>query len=85
MRNAGGYAVTTGPDGVVERDTITCGHCQKVVFIPPKADPADLGGLCKMCMTHICEPCVGKMKCTPFERQLETMEAKGRMLKAMGV
>lgn len=30
-----GYAVTSGPDRDLERDTTTCGHCQRVIVVKP--------------------------------------------------
>lgn len=36
MMKAGGYATIFDPDSaLVERDTITCGHCQRVIFVKP--------------------------------------------------
>lgn len=36
MIKAGGYATIFEPDSaLVERDTITCGHCQQVIFVKP--------------------------------------------------
>ena len=80
-----GYAVVLGPDGNVERDTITCFHCQRVVFIQPGADPSSLGGFCRVCMRHICGPCATQGSCRPFEKQLEQMEAKDRLLRSIGI
>ena len=76
MRNPTGYATLT-TDGVIvkERDTFTCFHCNRVIHVKPKCDPADLGALCKVCMELICPRCVGK-GCTPFEEKLERAEAR---------
>lgn len=84
MRNAQGYAVLTSPDGVVERDTFTCGHCQRVKHVAPKQDPADMGGLCKQCMTLICPACVERGICTPWEKQMAAMEARVDALRSYG-
>ena len=62
----------------MECDSFTCYHCQKVVFVPPRCDPADLGGLCKICMKPICSMCVGK-GCTPWEKQMDIMERRQRL------
>lgn len=36
MPSARGYASITDPDApLFERDTLNCGHCQKVVFVKP--------------------------------------------------
>lgn len=86
MRKPGGYAVWTDADGQVkETDTFTCHHCQFVVFVPARTDPANLGGLCKQCMGLICPTCVAKGICTPFEKALEQMEARGRFLRSAGL
>jgi len=84
LRRAQGYATMSEPDRtMVECDTFTCGHCQRVVFVPPKADPAACGGWCGRCAALICGPCSGLGTCQPFEQQLEAMEAKGRMRRAI--
>lgn len=75
MRNAQGYARITSPEGVSECDTFTCFHCQRLTHVKPKCDPAELGGLCKVCMKLICSNCVGK-SCTPFLKTIERMEAR---------
>lgn len=83
MRNPGGYFVSVGPDGnVTEYDSFTCGHCQKVIFVRPKCDPTELGGLCRQCMKMICPRCVEQGTCTPWEKQMEIAEAKDRALKS---
>lgn len=86
MRTPGGYAVWTHADGhTVETDSFTCGHCQFVTFVPPRTDPANLGGLCKVCMRLICQRCTAKGSCTPFEQALERSEARDRFRRAVGV
>src|SRR5512143_1685512 len=84
MRNPGGYAVKTDPTGIYEWDSFTCFHCQQVVHVPARADPADLGGLCKMCMKLICPKCVNLGGCMPFEKKLEAYERAHRFHKAVG-
>lgn len=84
MRNAQGYAVWTGPSGPPkECDTFTCSHCNKIVFVPPKADPSTLGGFCRLCMKNICGPCHQEGSCKPFEKKLEEIEARDRMRRAI--
>lgn len=85
MRRPQGYAVLASPDGVVETDTFTCGHDQRIVKVPPGADPASIGGLCKVCMQLICPQCVAKGICTPWEQQMEKIEARDRFLRAAGI
>lgn len=74
----------TSPDGLVERDTFTCSHCQRVVLVTPRCDPADLGGFCRMCMKHLCGPCADEGNCTPFEKKLERYERANRFHQAVG-
>lgn len=81
MRNATGYAIWQGPDGKREVDTFTCSHCQHIVHVAPRADPAEIGGFCTMCSRHICKMCVGK-ECVPFEKRLEQMEARYHALRS---
>ena len=81
MRNPQGYALWSGDTkDTKERDTITCCHCNCVVPV----DPVNLNiGFCRMCMDHICLPCADKGICSPFERQLEKMESRARLLKSI--
>ncbi len=58
----------------VERDTLTCIHCQKIDVLAPKQDPTDLGGFCLRCMKHICSKCADANTCAPWEAQMEKME-----------
>lgn len=80
-----------GPWGAdKECDTFTCAHCCKVVFVQPKCDPADLGGLCPICSSHnkpsyICPACVTKGVCDPHEEKLRRAEARGRFLRDAGL
>lgn len=75
MRKPQGYATLTDPDGKQEWDTVTCAHCNGVEHVKPMGDPADMGGLCKVCMGLVCKRCVGR-GCDPFEKKLERMEAR---------
>lgn len=88
-----------GPDnGLVERDTITCGHCQLVVFVKPGTfsttylipqwlgpDKEEAGAMCRVCMRAVCINCHDKGNCVPFERQIEEMESKGQFLRSIGL
>lgn len=74
MRNAGGYAVITGPNGLVEEiDTFTCCHCNGIVHVPARAKPDDFGSWCTLCGKMHCakEAC---QTCVPFEKKMERME-----------
>ncbi len=99
MRNPGGYGFLTQPDrsalrfdglrceapaGISEIDTYTCFHCCRVTHVLPKMDPADLGGLCKICMKLICKYCVGK-GCDPLEEKLRRSEERDRTLRSYGI
>lgn len=84
MRRPQGYAVITSPDGVRECDTITCGHCQRIVHVGARKRVEDIGGLCKSCMRPICGPCVDKGNCDPFEKKLERAEARDIALRSYG-
>ena len=76
MRKPQGYAVLTEPDKtVVERDTFTCGHCNKIVMVEPMADPTAMGGMCFCCMKLVCPTCVDTGLCDPMEKKLERMES----------
>ncbi|MAH46437.1 hypothetical protein CMI37_11435 [Candidatus Pacearchaeota archaeon] len=85
MRKPGGYLVTTGPDGTQERDTFTCAHCQKVVLAKPSSDPADAGGLCRVCGGLVCGPCVSRGSCVPWEARMEVAEARDRFRREAGL
>src|SRR5947209_8098723 len=58
MRKPGGYGIIFGPLGThKEWDTFTCAHCNVVVPVKPKCDPADLGGQCRLCDKPVCPKC----------------------------
>ncbi len=69
----------------VEIDTVTCFHCCRMFHITPNTDAADIGGLCKQCMSLICSHCVDKGTCTPWEMQLEQREARAESLRSYGL
>lgn len=76
MRNPGGYACVSEPDRPLrEADTFTCAHCNRVVHVPAKANPDELGGFCRMCMSMVCPQCANG-SCTPFEKKLAEIEAR---------
>ena len=73
MRNSQGWLIGFDPDGgVKEYDTFTCSHCQRIVIVKAKCDPAEMGGLCKICDKLICKECVGK-GCSPWEEKMKEM------------
>ncbi len=79
------YAIITDPDapgGVgMEADTFTCHHCQFVVHMKPFATLSNSNGLCRQCWKPICTACVRLGTCTPWEAQLEQIEARDRLLR----
>lgn len=98
MRKPMGYGIWVGEGPSAEADTITCGHCNAVVFVKPGTgstiyllygmDPThppheEPGAFCRVCMTPVCLRCHAVGTCIPFERQLEAMEARGRLLAAV--
>jgi hypothetical protein len=92
VRNPQGYATLTDSaspyrttEAMQECDTFTCGHCNCIVHVPVKADPAVVGGMCKQCMTLICPRCVNKLTCTPWEHAMQIMEAKDAALRSYGL
>lgn len=85
MTQSKGYAVIVDPSAPTrEIDTITCFHCQRVVFL--KVPGSDVGGFCRCCMKAICGPCADQGQCLPFEKKLEQYEkaaVQGRRLDAL--
>jgi hypothetical protein len=72
MRNPHGQAVWSGGDGPeLEMDSITCAHCNTVVFV--KLDLSNTG-YCLKCMDNLCAACADRGNCVPFEKRLEAFE-----------
>lgn len=87
-----GYSTICAPDdcgGIVEQESFTCKHCQKIVFVKPLCDPADMGGLCKVCDGLICPGCYAKRMaggpCDPWEEKMKRMEARDATRRSMGL
>lgn len=70
----GGYAIITGPDGIVEMDTITCNHCGAVVHGTPERSLELKTTKCIGCMRRVHRRCAGR--CNPIEKQIEEYEKK---------
>lgn len=87
MPRAQGYAILVGPERVAEADTITCAHCQRVVFLHNQDGKKKEGVAvrCGMCDRCTCVPCAETGRCEPFEKKLEAIEARGRLFSMMGV
>jgi hypothetical protein len=81
-----GYAVWEGHEGRLrERDTFSCAHCQRVVFVEPGHSPTVNAGWCGRCGAPVCRACAALGMCTPFERRLEQQEARDRFCRSIGV
>ncbi len=85
MQRPGGQVTIVCDGGTREADTYSCGHCQRVVVVPAKADPANLGGMCYACMHLVCPACVAKAECTPIEKWLEQQERRADTLRSYGL
>ena len=73
----GGYAHwSNGGLGAkdIERDTVTCFHCNDAYYVQPFQSGADAGGFCRICMKLICGRCADLGICHPFELKLQAME-----------
>ncbi len=84
-----GYFIEQGPGGVMqEYDTATCGHCQKVMALPPARNGSMIvrvSSPCHGCDKFICGACAARGVCEPWEKQMERMETRARFLNAVGV
>lgn len=65
-----------GPD--LEKDSITCCHCNSVVFVDPLKPVEEFTGWCMRCMKFTCRACMQNGECEPFERRLDQMERRAR-------
>ena len=99
MRNPGGYALIVSPEaaqvtfdglrceeiqsGIIERDTFTCCHCNRIIHVKPMANMDEFGSMCRNCMKMVCPACADG-SCVPFEKKLEEVEARERILKSYG-
>ena len=87
MSRANGYLTIQSHDGarLVEIDTITCCHCQRIVPLN-KADGTKLAppAFCLRCVAPQCPVCAATERCAPFEAELERVEARQRSLRSMG-
>lgn len=84
MRNPGGQLLICDDEGREKAfDSFTCGHCNRVSFVKPRQDPADIGGLCKTCMKLICGACVGE-PCRTLEQRIAEEEARYEARRSYG-
>lgn len=74
---------------VVETHTSTCAHCQTITEFPSLRVMHEYVDVCRTCMRLICDKCATRMAqgqpCTPWEKQLEYMEARLRFFRDMGM
>jgi hypothetical protein len=70
-----GYLITWGEQGtkIVERDTVSCRHCQRVM---PKKEWTDRGARCAACgWVPVCLSCFQEMErlgyCRPWKEQID--------------
>ena len=78
MKVALGYAETVdgyGTSTVVE--TLTCAHCGKIYKKPALGEPY---GFCTLCFKPTCVSSGGLFKCDPFEKKLERIEQRSKLL-----
>jgi hypothetical protein len=95
-----GVSEVTTPEGnLPPQKTVTCGHCQRLVFVQPGGDGTgslavlyDLLGrrmdppsVCHRCWSLICPQCHAVGTCTPWEAQMAAMEARDRFLRSAGL
>ena len=89
MLRPGGYALVLDPDAkggvALERDTFSCSHCQRVVFVTPFAAASECGGWCGNCAKPVCGDCADRGVCVPWERVMERIEARDRFLRSAGL
>jgi hypothetical protein len=80
-----GFVEISGPNGVEEYETFTCGHGGEIVKVPHKAPPEQLGGICKVCMSMVCAKCLETGKCDPLEEKMKRIEDRARFFRQVGV
>jgi hypothetical protein len=89
LRNPGGQITVFDDSGERQRDTFTCYHCQRVIFVQPRQDPATLGAVCKGCMRLVCAICADARDrgdpCTPWLRQMEIQEERAISRKSLEI
>ena len=96
MRNPQGYLTIVGVGPQVERDTVTCGHCQQIVVVKPGSAATvylvpdghghtteEPGACCRVCMRPVCLACHAQGRCMPWERRLARAERRQQLLRAV--
>jgi hypothetical protein len=92
MRRPQGHGVLFDPGSdraVEEHDTFTCSHCQSIVKVPARCDPAEMGGMCRSCDGLICPRCHDAMakgsSCVTWEETMRRMMARQDALRSYGL
>ena len=83
-RTVGAILISEPGKPQVEIQTFTCCHCNGIVMVEHKAGAHGSGGFCGQCFAPTCLRCAQNGRCTPFERKLERMESRARLLDAVG-
>ena len=100
MRRPQGYVYVSNVDDgkVLERDSITCCHCNRVVLVkpgtggtvywypqlsgPPKEEA---GARCACCDAPVCLTCHADGRCLPLMKRIEAMEGRRVMWTMVGM
>ena len=80
MSLSDGYLIITGPDGMIEYDTLQCVHCNKHYIVKPGSGKRR--GWCTLCSGTTCGE-VGCAACVPFEKKLDAQERREQLLRSM--
>lgn len=85
LRPDGTFICTSADGKQTHFDSYRCGHCGLPAVVRPKHRDTDIGGWCRICASNVCPRCVVSGRCDPFEKAIERVEAKGRMLRSYGL
>lgn len=85
-----GFFEEFGPDGNVRRgETFTCAHCNSVFEFRDSSGRFKPPTMCAREHKPLCPPCANEAnrtgKCLPFERELERIERRDKLLRAAGI
>lgn len=53
-----GHSMIFSPDPIIEYDTITCGHCQKVTILESAISLDSILKFCIKCKKYVCIECL---------------------------
>ena len=80
MVGLGHAELADGEGRVTVVETLTCAHCSAIYRKPAVGE---ISGFCTMCMKPVCVVCGSRTTCDPFERKLERLESKDRLLRSL--